>query len=299
MMPEISTISEANAAFASTPYQDVATVFKGFMPSTKPNRGGIPRPNEPRQSYYPRTREPSYHVEMSFTEEQRPYAVTALACMLALSHGHVFGDVNDQVPTFTQEIENNYLNPKKKTKFIAAVTQSSLQLMTRFREYYPNLMPALNAVFRVAGAEGMQLVTVVAADSLRAAKSGELTRENKDVYWGKDVWGKDHVYGDSHKAFTRAHPSWSYTGGSANFEIWCTGEALARDLMEQSKIAIFDLIESGTTVEDKYINPRDFSFYSRHASKLNKDVAKSYGLNPSFNPLRFLNLLRRNTRVSA
>ena len=173
----------------------------------------------------------AYHVESSFTtEEQIKYAGTAVAYLDLLVLGEPVGiDATPTVP-FAKRLEEKFLaQTGKRKRFYDAFTEAMEDELTEFQKRYPNLMPALDAVYRAGGGVGTLFAAYNGRSFLKQAIAGEslVPSPMRQEY-------KGHKFDHSH--FVMRHPQIAamLAGWPVNYEVWCTGEPLANTLLEQS-----------------------------------------------------------------
>lgn len=254
-------------ALFNVPYDEVERVFASFAAPRK--RGGFTRigktPIGNAHPLYAKDKlSPHYHVEMSFTEEQRGYVVTTLSLLGALANGKVFGNVDTSTPSFADQVEENYRRQVGKGRFYDALIQSSLDLLQEFRDRYGNLMPALNAIFQVAGAEGIETVMN------DAANFGIIAEDNPDITEEALT-----VKTNDRNRFMTAHP-WNLGpfDFELKYEVWCSGEALAKILSSQAAAAALRLVRNGNIAETTEPTLQGEIFSNPLAATLRNHVVK-------------------------
>ena len=231
--------TEIGAKYARAPYWQVAHAFGDFKSPNerRRERGGIYRTGKAPilqardTSYKGEPFSPHYHVEMSFTEEQRGYVVTVLSLMGSLALGKIPEHPSIPTPTLTQRIEDNYAERLGQARFVDALLRSDLELLQQFGDNYGNLMPAFAAIFRVAGAEGMGAATELSANYLWRVQEDHITK-SEALVGDKSDW----------ISFVIPHPTYkpaAYT--PYMYEVWCSGEGFAKILMLQSAKAAINL----------------------------------------------------------
>jgi hypothetical protein len=231
------------------PYEQVTKAFEGFVSPTelKHPRGGIERiGKKPLGSAIPQHNKdqfsPHYHVEMSFTEEQRSYVVTVLSLMGTLATGKVLGHPEISTPSLAERIEENYKRRVGNGRFYAAVLKSDLDLLEEFKDRYGNLKPAVDALLRVAGAEGMSTAISNCTDF---AYDAELLQSTEEQLINHDKL-------TDRTNFVIAHPlNLGPIDFSLKYEVWCSGEAFAKTLISQAAKAGVSLAK-GTHLLDGF-----------------------------------------------
>lgn len=214
-------------------YEQVAAVFEDFK--SRDPRGGVIRPDKkPHYSTNPfnanQPLPPYYHVEMSFNGEQRRYIVMALSRLGMLAEGRVFESDDVSVPTFAERVEAHFLEDEPPS-FQTAILNSSLDLLSEFRDRFPVFIPALGGIFRVAGAEGINAVIGYSTEDLKF---------DEDIVNTFEVQKSNFVEYHNH--------------GEMEYEVLCSGEGFAKILMRQTKQAAVNLVQRGVRNGGKHIS---------------------------------------------
>jgi hypothetical protein len=207
------------------PYARVAAAFEDFVVHTDEygvaQRGGFRTTDTPRvEADMPRHED--YHVESSFNPNQRAYVRASIAALHILAQGRVLAGEGGEVTPFAGRIVTHFFDQDPaKASFAQALHDAMLDLWDDFGRLYPNLTPALEAMGKVAGIQGMRAAFLVSQDKLREALTGEepLSKLFESPHAAIEV-------------FTAIEPIPEIS--PVEFERWCSGERFAKYLMRQA-----------------------------------------------------------------
>lgn len=242
-LPDINTL-------ISTPYSEVSTVFSGFIPpqALRRYRGGhvVNRPTYADRCPFTADENfaPGYRLESSFDPVQRGYAFAALHCLdeIALGRSPV-----GEAASYRALVKNNVLSGKE--GFRAALYQADIDLLKHFGVLHPNLMPAMRAVYLLAGFQGLTEAVNSSEDFLRMAYMGEMSETN--ITEVQENLLAHYRFVGAKKGVTPKSLSRSDGGFSADdpyiYEIRCLGELAAKTLIKESGYAAIEL-----TTEESY-----------------------------------------------
>ena len=232
-------------------YTEVAQAFSTFTPPY--DRGGIRRPQLPFYSErilepgLPRKYSKDYHVETSFTPEQQRYVRQTLSYMSALAEkGEVFTPTEVHTQPLSEKITHHALKriEHEELRFGDAVGDGVLDLLADFGKIYPHLMPAMHALFGLAGAEGMAIAVSLSSPDLSTAIT----------------IGSEHIKNSLNRNnFIQRHPG--YIRQPEEYEVACTGEALANTIIAQAKISATALAQDPLILQ-KYNPKNDHEMYA-------------------------------------
>lgn len=220
-------------------YEHVATVFQHLTKPFPPDcdRGGIVRSGK--KPYFDTPNTSTIHnVQMTFTPEQRTYVINVLGILGTLADGKLIGN-EEEIAPLEQRIAQAYArNITPEYRFADSCKDAILTLLDDFQRYYPSLMPALHAMFEVAGAEGIDAAVDDCSPFLQLALEGEMTRDNQK---------------EMQTFFTRKDRDIKYfiqtrTDDTQIYEVWCSGKAFADKITEKA-------IEGALTIAERVHDP--------------------------------------------
>lgn len=224
---------------------EVAAIFEDIVPRGelgKVDRGGSIHSNKKVRLGFEKIKNPNFHVESSFGNEQQQYVTVVLACLNTLARGRRIDNVEVNKITFKGRILGE-LEAKTTDSFPDAIKYASYGLLKDFAEEYLNLTPALAGMFKVGGAEGINAVI----NAFRTL----LTAENFSIEMIDELLEMKDSNPHNHERFTRKHPYHisiykdEYEPRRSRYEVWCSGEGFARELLNQSKEALIEHSNSG------------------------------------------------------
>lgn len=220
------------------PYEEVARAFEDFSATRAAHgeRGGYITAQTPREVT---DREPNsirvvyerpehYRVESSFSPEQKPYIGMTIALLNILARGEQRGvtnteDADSPLPTFSQRLTEHFLRqPAETASFGAAFESATLDLLEEFGRQHPNLTPALAAMMQVAGVEGLNFTKRLVRNFLKDGLNSKLPPESPRETLG---------YIADPSNFVAGH----VVDNILEYEVWCSGESLAKTLMRQAR----------------------------------------------------------------
>ncbi len=225
--------SEAAAAFAAKqaerktsllenkPFGEVNAVFADFIKThtgldSEFVRGGHPYPNKKPLTENTHVA-PNFHVEATFSEVETPYIVRCASLLTLIAKG------SDGV-FLSSAIMANF-DVSEQRSFVHAVHLATLELITEFGSRYPNLLPALNAMFLVGGGEGVNFAVRLSAGFLQDKLKSANPRARKP-----------HA---PHGEFSGLHPKTANT--PSEYEVICSGMILAKEIFAQADLAATQL----------------------------------------------------------
>lgn len=235
---EISVQTKQGEKLGTTPLGEVYAHFAHFIPPY-PFRGGEHRKNV--QPYHkavtqcgnqqPMTAD-DYHVESSFTPEQRRFISTTAAYLNALAQGKVFDQTADVKEGQLSDRIHDHMLALDYLSYQWALKNAILALITDFANLYPNLTPALYGLFIAGGSAGTAQAIRFARNDLENAVSGLISNENVDK-----VKVAPHDYFIGLNPHCPIHsPSHVY-----KYEVWCSGETFAQTILKHSRTAALSL----------------------------------------------------------
>lgn len=242
--------------FAHAPYEVVAAAFADFAFDRQvDSRGGVTTTKCPYlgEGAIVEGRKigpiaPDYHVEMTFSEDQRGFVAATTRRLADLANGKVFTPNLERVPPLSQGIGEYFLEGRwRDASFTESLLDATVDVFDDFAHYYPNLMPAFDAMTRVAGIEGTQVAILRAAPMLCWALSGDLNRENIESFRAEKVDHNEFVF-----------PHLLGEGKPLAYEIWCPGENFAKSIVHQAKLAALALTEIAFEGRNYYVHEFDF-----------------------------------------
>jgi len=192
----------------------------------------------------------THHVQTSFTPEQSKYISMVNAYLVNLTRGKSFADTNLQLLPLSQRIIDNFIQQSEPRYFSLAVMESVLDLYATFQEVYPNIMPALHAMFHLAGAEGSEVAIRLTSDFLQEEmrNSSPSSDFNRTPHFHAD-FVMPHGRGDKQPQEMK----------QVEFEVWCGAEAVAQAIGYESLVAAEKLgkYPNITNLYSETINERD------------------------------------------
>lgn len=202
----------------SVPFEEVARVFDGFSGK---------RPGGTVVSFDPRlhSSNPGYHVESSFSTEQQPFVSAVTVGLSRVVTGNGVRQDGVSVQPLHAGLVQEFLDSKK-TNYAGILTGLVCKKIEEFDSIYPNLAPALRAVFLQAGREGTELAISVSSIHLLLA-SGKMDEWNPIASLAKKYTKAD---------FTNQHPR-TVPNGQHEYEVWCSGRNVAEAIMRESNLA--------------------------------------------------------------
>ncbi len=225
---------------SSEEVKDAFSTFK--VPMHIHDLGGCPIDKTPltKPGYYDSK---DYHVESTFNTEQRPYVVSTLTLLNAMAMGKL-----DESPSFGTRLLNSVTALKLPTHFDEELVKVNLEQLADFHERFPNLDPAVAAIYQIAGASG----TSVAIDESYARHISLTSPDDKPI--------------PRHKFFGHHR---SIPGFELRYEVWCAGEAFAQTMIRETRAAVYLFKKSALgrlrfqqMVQKKAKYPRQQSFTS-------------------------------------
>jgi hypothetical protein len=163
------------------------------------------------------------HVEASFTSEQLTVCMQALT----LLKGWVQGKFSQLA--LSERIVDSFWQTSKPYFGLAAL-RSSEEILAACIAAQPEHAPTFDAIFRVAGSEGMRDLIQFHATRLLGQT---LTQEKPDF---PDILGFVNLH-------ERIDPNASFLAPSQQYEVWCPGQDLAKVFFQQCQSAAQRLIE--------------------------------------------------------
>lgn len=213
-------------------YSQVAAAFAETCPVANNRRGGFVRPQKkprPMPSENPRVRTAT-HVESSFNESQQAYVGLCIAGLNKLARGEVLGATDAAPLPLGERIRSRFVGDTAlHGQFSRSLLSSTAAVFEDFGALYPNLTPALDAMYR-----GGAIVdgTVLAMADVHSIYMGMLGGVSP-IY---DRLGPD-ATGD----FFTGRPS---VYSPTSHEIWCPGEAFAKTIVRQGAQAAAALVQA-------------------------------------------------------
>lgn len=185
------------------------------------------------------------HFVTTFNKEEASYSATALQYLNQLMMGRVYGETpkSPPVPLRDKIIENIKSEPVE--SFEESIKNSVFDVLTDFSALYPNLVPALYFTLQGVGVQGIRAAINYSADTLEQARRGEFSKDDRSSI----QIDKSH--------FARRHPNF---GPKGEFEIQCSGEHVARTIIDQAAGAALIIVngEKGekikTLIDGEYID---------------------------------------------
>lgn len=236
-------------------YSDVARAFEDFQTATL---GGYPKNVKPRMSFGV----PGYHVESSFDDEQSQYAGAAMVTISRMIDGRQDLGNGETSQRLSDRIVNRYFsNPNN---YLESVTNSVIDTIAQFDQRWSNMRPALNAVFQIAGKEGLELALTVSSIHLFALKDAVRAAEFEDLM---------KIYRAIH--FTNTHPR-GVPANMKEYEVWCTGRNVAEAIMRESAHGAQRLAEIPGVLEN-YVPSNDslpYNFTEQLSRRVRKFAAQ-------------------------
>ena len=240
---------------ADQPYEVVQAVFANFDAPSEAERGGFVRAVAPSNNPAQDTRREyaaDYHVEASFSPEQRPYIAVISTRIKALLEGRVIEQGNG-VPRFAQRIVQgvtNQLDEAKTLSFVEAFTRAKLGVLTSFGAAYPNLLPGISPFYASGGISG----------TLESIKLSRLMLHDASVDREKQPMARIVYHMLSAKnPFVATHPfqqvgptdqGFITDAGPREYEVWCPGIAIARTMVGEASIAAYHLAGNQDIVDN-------------------------------------------------
>lgn len=163
------------------------------------------------------------HVEASFTSEQLAVCMQALTLLKGWVQGK-FGH-----PALSERIVDTFRQTSKPYFGLAAL-RSSEEILAACIAAQPEHAPTFDAIFRVAGSEGMRDLIQFHATRLLGQS---LTQEKPNF---PDILGFVNLH-------ERIDPNASFLAPSQQYEVWCPGQDLAKVFFQQCQKAAQGLIE--------------------------------------------------------
>lgn len=252
---EQSEINGAEALHKGFPHipegaQSYATIDAVFRNAPMvPSGGGFPGHRKP---YYKgdETHKISedHHVKTYFSDEEMPYINATVAYLNLLANGYFFGEAQEAPKPLSNKIVNRYMEQIRSPSYNKAVDQGIFDLLDEFQKRYPNLMPALRTLYLKLGAHGTGIAIARTIGDLERVMAGEI---NKDDIKRMVIRPRKEFIG-----FNREYnESWRRTGKT--YERWCTGQAFARTIAQQSLQAALEIAETPQADNYSYQNETD------------------------------------------
>lgn len=233
MVSSVETVTSGVRMLRDIPYAEVAQVFRGFVSPLRTGffgtRGGHDVKRTPHN--------PHHRVESSFSAEQRPYVITALGCLNVIARGIPYETAFKGTTRYSSVMEGRVANGTIPPRFSILLMMADIDLLHYFGQLHPNLLPALEAAFDVAGAEGMVAAITSSTDFLYGACSGKLNKHTIDASSNEENFFNSHDRLIVDTIGSKPYPKLK----SGPYEVWCSGEALAQTLMREAKVGAIAL----------------------------------------------------------
>ena len=193
---------------------------------------------------------PGVERRSSFTPQQNEYIKVAISTLVKLASGRDQESQDQRYPTLTERITRHYLATDDPTgRWRSSLETSVTEIMAQFGELYPNLLPAMDAMFAVAAANGTDTALNIAGDCLQdALKYGDdISRWPKGVqrilgYMEQEVDRLEQAAQRMRLAatrFTGLHPR--YGDQIVEHEVHCSGMTVAIDIIRSSATAAIQI----------------------------------------------------------
>lgn len=223
------TVDHSNQAESKKPesksFTEIDAQFEGFRErwaqrlATQPKtdiRGGVPYPDR-RTVLQNEGNRPDYHQEASFDRSESQYVIRAVTLLTKMADGEEGFHLAQKIVKHFEQGEQKLLLP--------AMEAAIYELLQEFAEQYPNMLPALDAMYEVAGAEGTKL-------SLRACYS-TLQRRVLEMRNSEEAETFKRP-GLPMREFVVEHPTESE---NYSYEVVCSGMAFGKKIAVQAEIA--------------------------------------------------------------
>ncbi len=161
-----------------------------------------------------------------------------------VSYQSELGTIKKPVTALNQRIEKHFLellSQGGEVHYGEAILAAVDDLFNDFGEYYPTWTPAMVAIFTIAGEDGIGLAINSSVKFLINAIYGDLNTENVHTYNNNDLI--------RHTRFGASHPE--KIGKERQYEVWCTGETVAKIIIDSARTAAVALSKL-STVKEKY-----------------------------------------------
>ena len=234
-------------------------------------RGGTRRPNkQPRHKGID-------HVEMSWTnQEQLDYATGAEGYLADFLQGKN-GITHESVESLEAKIKRKGLEAASKGEYPyygTIVTDALVEVYKEFGEVFSNWMPAIAAIFRLAGTAGTGLAIGIAESFLYSAMLDPQKTIDMYILDANNTNTLDN-WKINHQFFGGQHVD----GKAETYEVACTGETTAKVIVAQARTAAFwlsqqDLIRKN--YHDQTQSERNVYMHTFPAVQIRNQVLLSY-----------------------
>ena len=204
-----------------------------------------------------------YHVESSFNREQRMYVSQTMSFLDALVQGKLIANTAQAPVNLAQRVSEHFLGQEKTNQsFQLALVAGTLDVLSDFQKFYPNLMPALLALMTLGGSSGTAIAIEKQKSGLENAISGKLEVDSQMV--------EDRSFVGQNPRDPIGLPMYNDT---FEYEVWCSGKAFANALMEQYAQAALLLVQMPQVHENYQAEPDNsgvsiVSIFETHLAQL-------------------------------
>jgi|GEM_PF-2489024 len=217
-------------------YDQVAAAFEGGVScplAPVERRGGYVRPKRTPRPFFPGKKTAAKavtHVESSFTAQQQAYIGLCVAGLHKLARGEVLRTADPAPLPLSEQVQLRFLgDTATRFWFDRSLANSTAAVFEDFGTLYPNLTPALGAMYyNGAVVEGITLAITDAQYVYTQLLKGKPTQSFR---LGPDA--------SSH--FFTGRP---LQQDSTSHEVWCPGEAFAKTILRQAGQAATALAEN-------------------------------------------------------